>query len=99
MKTQDAASTARRIATAPAHYRSVVVGDDGYEPRFAVVRGARTPREVEAYLPGNYGLMESFPSVDGLVVIIGGTDAAGWTLDAYVRPRLASGAMACEEIV
>ena len=91
----------RRLASAPALYRSLFVG----EPRFAVVRGARRPEEVEAYLPSGYALVESF-QVDGgtatgrkeLWVVIGGLDNAGWTLDGYVIPRLASGLMFAEEI-
>lgn len=91
--------TERRLASAPALYSGTIVGDDGYPARFAVVRGARSPREVEAYLPDNYGLMESFEDEAGqLVAVIGGTDAAGWTLDDYVIPRLASGSMACSEL-
>jgi hypothetical protein len=31
-------------------------------------------------------------------VIIAGTDYAGWTLDGYVLPRLASGLMFGEEV-
>lgn len=99
MKTQTPEMTARRIATAPEHYRSTVQG----EARFAVVRNARTVREVEAYLPDNYGLMESFMEQrpngrETLLVIIGGHDVAGWTLDGYVIPRLFSGLIAAQEI-
>jgi len=100
MLAQNAESTARRIATAPQHYRGMITRDDA---RFAVIRGARTVKEALAYLPGNYDLMESFPEerpgrAPGLVVIIGGYDNAGWTLEDYVIPRLASGLMGCEEI-
>ena len=105
MKVQTPELTAQRIATAPAQYRSLLKGGSASdEARFAVVRGARTVREAEAYLPVGYVLLESFeeelPGHDrkGLVVIIGGYDNAGWTLDGYVIPRLASGLMACEEI-
>ena len=99
MNVQTVELTAQRIASAPEHYRGMIVG----EARFAVVRGARTVREVEAYLPDNYAVMESFETEDGprkprLVVVIGGTDACGWTLESYVIPRLASGLIGCEEI-
>lgn len=105
MKVQSPESTAQRIATAPEHYRSMI-NDDDNGSRFAVVRGARTVREVEAYLPSNYALMESFigsrdtalAAGTELVVIIGGYDNAGWTLDGYVIPRLLSGLIGCEEI-
>lgn len=99
MKVQTPEMTERRIASAPAHYRSLIEAETA---RFAVVRGARSVREVEAYLPSNYGLMESFEEERfgrvSVVVIIGGHDSAGWTLDGYVIPRLASGLIACEEI-
>jgi hypothetical protein len=100
--------TERRIANAPGHYGWMVGGD---EARFAVIRGARSLKEALAYLPGNYVLVESFMEADNesyplsgsgkskLVVIIGGTDNAGWTLDGYVIPRLASGLLWATEIV
>jgi hypothetical protein len=46
--------------------------------------------DVEAiarYLPSNYTVRSS----DELGTVIAGTDSAGWTLDGYVLPRLASG--------
>jgi hypothetical protein len=87
---------ARRIETAPELYRALVGGEGA---RFAVVRGARRTEEVEAYLPNGYALCESFEDERGrLVVIIGGKDEAGWTLDGYVIPRLASGLLAAQEI-
>ena len=88
-----------RIASAPATYRSMFEGN--VAPRFAAVHGARSVKEVEAYLPRGYAVMESFlipPTERRLVVVIGGQDDAGWTLDDYVSPRLASGLMVCEEI-
>lgn len=92
--------SARRIAKAPAHYRWMAGGP---EARFAVISGARTVKEALAYLPAHYGLMESYEVDHGdrrkLVVIIGGLDKAGWTLDGYIIPRLASGLMGCSEIV
>lgn len=99
MKPQTLEISASRIASAPTHYAGMIDG----EARFAVVRGARSVKEVLAYLPDNYGLMESFEEENGprkprLVVIIGGTDRFGWTLDSYVIPRLASGLIGAQEI-
>ncbi len=50
---------------------------------------------LKAYLPANYEVAEVTP--DG--VIIEGEDFAGWTLDEYVIPRLASGLIFGREIV
>ena len=50
--------------------------------RYALVAGRS--EQIAAYLPDNYQVLGS---VDGQTVI-GGRDAAGWTLDAYVLPRL-----------
>lgn len=67
--------------------------------RAAAVRGARRVEEVEAYLPDNYFVERSTVEADGrLVVYILGYDVAGWTLDDYVAPRLASGLMYCNTI-
>jgi hypothetical protein len=48
---------------------------------------------VKRYLPSNYQATEG---PDGIV--IEGSDNAGWTLDGYVIPRLASGLIAAEEV-
>jgi hypothetical protein len=69
--------------------------------RYAIVGNARTQREVEAYLPGNYEVI--FETTEQAhnqrpVFVIKGEDVAGWTLDAYVIPRLGSGLLACKEI-
>ena len=60
--------------------------------RYALV--AARGEQVVAYLPDNSQVLGS---VDGQTVI-GGRDAAGWTLDAYVLPRLASGLYFATEI-
>lgn len=62
------------------------------------VRTARVLNEtdvdrVQAYMPGNYSVEVTD---DGLTII--GTDRAGWTLDGYVIPRLASGLIFAEEV-
>lgn len=63
--------------------------------RYALVASDRT--EIEAYLPENYKVLtrerpgdadERYPNG---VTLISGKDVAGWTLDDYVIPRLASG--------
>lgn len=67
--------------------------------RFAVVR-ARTRREAEAYLPGNYSVVSEHaadPFGKLVNVVIEGEDEAGWTLDGYVIPRYASGLIGCRE--
>lgn len=95
----------RRIASVPERYTGMFgPWPSGPEtaPRFAVVHGARRPEEVTAYLPDNYALMESYTVQERfrevLIVIIGGIDRAGWTLDDYVAPRLGSGLMFAREI-
>lgn len=60
--------------------------------RVAVTSGLHTV--VEKYLPSNY---EVARTIDGQVVIYG-QDAAGWTLDGYVIPRLASGGYYAKEV-
>jgi hypothetical protein len=59
------------------------------------IRGTDTVETVAAYLPSNYAVLAV--DQDGSV-IIGGIDNHGWTLDAYVIPRLASGMIHCEQI-
>lgn len=59
----------------------------------AIVKGARDIAEVRAYLPSNYQAEER----DGVIYIVG-TDNAGWTLDGYVIPRLASGLIWATEV-
>jgi len=53
-----------------------------------------TLREVKAYLPSGYTATEQ-PNGD---VLIEGEDNAGWGLDTYVIPRLASGLIFAKEI-
>lgn len=70
--------------------------------RFAAVHGAWESKDVEVYLPGNYEVYgHRFP--DGPsnkpVFLIRGEDDAGWTLDGYVIPRLASGLLIAVEAI
>ena len=55
--------------------------------RYAIIA---TPdaRKVAAYLPDNYAVVGY---VNEREVLVSGEDSHGWTLDAYVLPRLASG--------
>jgi hypothetical protein len=79
--------------------------------RYAVVSG--NAATIANYLPADYSVLgpaltEALPedsdlgyivrvSKDGCV-IVGGHDNAGWTLDGYVLPRLASGMYGAREI-
>lgn len=49
------------------------------------VSGSR--RAIASYLPRNYSVVGG----DDEVTLVGGHDDAGWTLDDYVLPSLASG--------
>jgi hypothetical protein len=69
---------------------------DGERHRTAFVYSPLEERAtIEAYLPDNYRIMGTFTEDDGLGkrtgFVIRGHDEAGWTLDEYVLPRLASG--------
>lgn len=67
--------------------------------RAAIVFGnGITAERVAAYLPSNYYVADADETLrDGDSVIIVGRDSAGWTLNDYVLPRLASGLMFGEE--
>jgi hypothetical protein len=65
--------------------------------RVASVKGpGASEGAIAAYLPANYEVVGT--RRDG-AIIIKGTDNAGWTLDDYVIPRLASGLYFAEEFV
>lgn len=57
------------------------------------LRGPDTVDTVRAYLPSNYKADEFETGI-----LIYGEDNAGWTLDGYVIPRLASGLIHAREI-
>ena len=61
--------------------------------RVAVLFGRGiTAERVERYLPRGYRVVDAdITGADGDSVVIAGVDHAGWTLDGYVLPRLASG--------
>lgn len=64
--------------------------------RRAIARGRL--ESIQRYLPGNYDatLVAVVNNVE--IVLIEGSDQAGWTLDGYVIPRLASGLYPAREI-
>jgi len=59
--------------------------------RYAVISGRGTAEAVARYLPAEYKLFSSVEANGTVVAMIEGEDAAGWTLDGYVLPRLESG--------
>jgi hypothetical protein len=63
--------------------------------RKAVVTNVSDLERVRAYLPQNYRADQT--NGQGPIVIHG-KDNAGWTLDDYVIPRLASGLIVATEI-
>lgn len=59
--------------------------------------------QIPAYMPGNYEvIMQGIEWTEddrfSRVSVIAGRDNAGWTLDGYVLPRLASGMYYGKEI-
>lgn len=55
--------------------------------------GHTAEQVITQYLPDNYSVSGS----DDDYVYITGNDYAGWTMDEYVLPRLATGNMVAEE--
>ena len=53
-------------------------------------------RDVAQYLPNNFRVLGR--SLDNSKTIIIGVDDHGWSLDAYVIPRLGSALIHCEEV-
>ncbi len=49
---------------------------------------------IRAYMPANYTIVGEYSDC----VLIAGHDHAGWTMDDYVIPRLASGLHPCTEL-
>lgn len=62
------------------------------------IRDTDTVKTVEGYLPDNYKVASCIRYKGKTVVMIKGEDKAGWTLDGYVLPRLATGLMFGYEI-
>jgi hypothetical protein len=64
------------------------------DTRYAIVKNASSEQQLAAYLPANYRIeKDDGPPWGGEEsdFLIAGEDVAGWTLDGYVIPRLASG--------
>ncbi len=65
--------------------------------RKAIIKGnGITLDRVAAFLPSNYEVMGWDDTGTG--VVVEGTDNAGWTMDDYVLPRLASGCLFGTEV-
>ena len=68
-------------------------------PRVAKVTSRTTTlSQVRAYLPSGYDAIEIVSPEAYDTILIVGYDAAGWTLDGYVLPRLASGLIFATEV-
>jgi hypothetical protein len=59
------------------------------ETKWATIEGR--PEVIERYLPGNYKVVGYIETSETIFTYIEGEDSHGWTLDEYVKPRLASG--------
>jgi len=61
-----------------------------------------TAEKIARYLPGCYEVISEGVTYEGdkarPFVVIQGNDVAGWTLDDYVIPRLASGLYWAKEV-
>jgi hypothetical protein len=72
--------------------------------RYAIITITWERDNPAAYLPSNYRVIYTEPSQEPYAregwksVMIAGEDNAGWGLDSYVLPRLASGNMHGKEI-
>jgi hypothetical protein len=89
--------------TAGLRMTELVHGDDaGPGPvRYALVsEDAGKQETVAAYLPDNYTIVgrTAIRHTNTVQFLIAGRDVAGWTLDDYVIPRLASGMYYAEEV-
>jgi hypothetical protein len=57
--------------------------------------GYPSAETVERYMPSGYQVS----GVSDTEVVISGKDYAGWTMDSYVIPRLASGMIFAREVL
>lgn len=64
--------------------------------RYALIGSRHALDTVRAYMPTNYtaNVLGTFDRR----ILISGHDNAGWTLDSYVLPRLASGLIFAREV-
>jgi hypothetical protein len=81
----------------PRTRRALVYAPTGYDTVEGVVK------QISASMPANYKVVGydangSTISKQVVIVLIEGSDYAGWTLDDYVIPRLGSGLYACHEL-
>lgn len=68
--------------------------NDNLPIRFASIKNKRVNLgTVQRYLPENY---KAIGGPNGILIF--GNDSAGWTLDDYVIPRLASGLIVAKEV-
>ncbi len=64
--------------------------------RIAIAHTGKS-KDVAQYLPNNFTVLGR--TLDNTGTIIVGVDDHGWSLDAYVIPRLGSALISCEEVV
>ena len=86
-----------RAAIVPERIEAELERDEPEQPpvRRAVVHHSGRSM-IAAYLPENYKIIGTCDG--GTHLLIEGRDRAGWTLDDYVIPRLASGLIHAEEL-
>lgn len=65
--------------------------------RYALVERSEAV-QVERYLPENYQVIGEVLERGHTATLIAGHDYAGFTLDDYIIPRLASGLRFCKEL-
>ena len=63
--------------------------------RIAIAHTGKS-KDVARYLPNNFQVLGR--TLDNTGTIIVGVDDHGWSLDAYVIPRLGSALISCEEV-
>lgn len=63
--------------------------------RIAIARTGKS-KDVAQYLPNNFKVLGRTLDARGTIIV--GVDDHGWSLDAYVIPRLGSALIACEEV-
>jgi hypothetical protein len=63
--------------------------------RIAIAHTGKS-KDVAQYLPNNFQVLGR--TLDNTGTIIVGVDDHGWSLDAYVIPRLGSALISCEEV-
>jgi len=64
--------------------------------RIAIAQTGKT-KDVARYLPNNFQVLGR--TLDNTGTIIVGVDDHGWSLDAYVIPRLGSALITCTEVI